>query len=405
MRRTTALIASLTAAVAVLSHAAIAAPPAKKPAPKPTPAPRLPQFPRDAGPHDFSNLEWWYVYSFLTTESGKKYAVVTSFFRTGLSTTKKGHYLIYSLADLDEKQHSAYSILDKTNVNLLQSALPLLMATRPNDDKLFELAAYLRRGTLPAPHQKLGVDAVVRKKPRFSISMETNTLSQESDDGRTWHTTLGGDDWQASLDLTQPTRPALLPGGGGQMRAVQNNGLYYLTLSRMDVTGTLTIDGEIENVTGSGWLDRQWGSPGFIASYGWDWFGVQMDDGSDILMFRIRNLATGKVVRVEATTLTKDGRQIVETPTLYKPSGAYKDDLTGITFPAGFDVSLPKAGYVLNLRPAFAEQTIPVVGVGEAIWEGVVNVTGTAGTSANRTPATGRGYMELFGYRARPVKK
>jgi hypothetical protein len=51
------------------------------------------------------------------------------------------------------------------------------------------------------------------------------------------------------------------------------------------------------------------------------------------------------------------------------------------------------------MSPAFADQTIPVIGIGEAIWEGVVNVTGTG---ANGTRASGRGYMELVGYRPAP---
>jgi predicted secreted hydrolase len=113
----------------------------------------------------------------------------------------------------------------------------------------------------------------------------------------------------------------------------------------------------------------------------------------------MRELATGKVVKVEATVLTKEGVQTVETPTVYRPMGAWTDPATGIRFPAGFSVTLPKSGYTLQMAPVFADQTVPVIGIGEAIWEGAVNVTGTTGKAE---PVTGHGYMELVGYHAVP---
>ena len=100
---------------------------ANKPVPKPSPTQQI-GFPQDAGPHDANAaIEWWYFNAFLKTESGKNYAVVGSFFRTGLQPTKKGQYLIYSLTDLDTKQVIANgSVLDQANIALLKSYLPLM---------------------------------------------------------------------------------------------------------------------------------------------------------------------------------------------------------------------------------------------------------------------------------------
>jgi predicted secreted hydrolase len=191
----------------------------------------------------------------------------------------------------------------------------------------------------------------------------------------------------------------MLPGSRDRSGAQPANEMYYVALTRMDVAGTLTRGGVVEKVTGSGWLDRQWGSPSYVANHGWDWFGLQLDNGDDLILNRMRDLNTGKVVKVEATVLTKDRVQTVETPTVYRPTGTWTDPATHITFPAGFTVTLPRSGYTLQMSPAFADQTIPVIGIGDAIWEGVVNVTGTG---ADGTRASGHGYMELVGYRTPP---
>jgi predicted secreted hydrolase len=382
------------------SVAQTARPPvAKPPTTRTTPV----GFPQDAGPHDAtSSIEWWYFNAFLTTEKGKKFAVVGSFFRVGLPNSKKGHYLIYSLADLSANTRRAYSILDPQNVAYLRTVTILQTQLNPTDPRPFQLLAYLEKDRLPAPHQKLISNAVVRTKPRFTMALGNNVLSQESADGRTWHVALnGGEDWTLDLEMEQPALRAMLPGGNGKTGVKRPDDMYYLTLSRMDVKGTLEQDGEVEGVTGIGWLDRQWGSPEMVTNYSWDWFGIRLDDGNDLLLMRVREAASGKTVQQFATLLTKEGVQTVEKPTVYKPTGTWIDPATNITFPAGFEVTLPTSGYTLTMTPVFPEQTIPVLGVGDAIWEGVVEVRGT---NKSGGAVTGQGYMELHGYRPKPRK-
>lgn len=403
-------------------------------------------FPQDAGPHDEANIEWWYFNSFFTTKSGRRFAVIGSFFRTGLTPRSKGHYLLYALMDLDKNRRAAHSVLDRSEIGLLRSLTQFVATSRPDDPKPLQLLAYLQRGTAPPPHRALTENAVLRVNPRFSIAFQENTLSQESDDGRTWHATLvgdkeAGDDWELELTLTQPPdkRPAMLVGGKGMTGVKRPDEMYYLTLSRMEASGTLTLEGEVNTVSGTGWLDRQWGSPAFVSTYGWDWLGAQLDDGSDLLLFRIRDLKTGSSVKTEATILRPDGTQIVEKPTLIKSLGTWTDERTNTTFPSGFEVTLPVSGYKLSFAPAFADQTIPVIGIGDAIWEGAVTVTGTkteagpntilpgqpavptdkaspVATSGEKTPSApegkgepapakeihGTGFMELVGYKSRP---
>src|SRR5688572_16809251 len=152
---------------------------AKKPVPAKPPTdgapPRIVGFPQDAGPHDAtSSIEWWYFNAFLTSESGRKWAAVGSFFRVGLPGQKKGHYLIFSLADLESQERTAYSILDRQCYLLLRSIAQAQITLNPNDPRPYQLLALLQRPQLPAPHQALKENARLKTSPLFSLSLDNH---------------------------------------------------------------------------------------------------------------------------------------------------------------------------------------------------------------------------------------
>ncbi|MBC8104077.1 MAG: hypothetical protein H7Z41_16005 [Cytophagales bacterium] len=361
-------------------------------------------FPQDAGPHDASVIEWWYFNSFFTTESGKRYSVVGSFFRSGLTPTRKGHYLIYSLTDLESKTHQAYSVMDKGSITLLKAYTSLAALQNPNDTKAMAFLAQLQKNELPKPHRVLPVAAVMTAKPLFSLAMGENRVAQVTPDGRTWKATLKGDDFTINLTLAQPTRPAMLVGGKGKTGITKPDDMYYLTLSRMETTGTLARGGGApEKITGTGWLDRQWGqSWGVNPNVGWDWFGLRLDDGSEVIAYRLRDTKTGVSLRETATLLASDGTQSVGEATIHSYGDTFTDPVSNIAYPSVFTIHLGQPHHlILNVLPVFPNQTIPTLAGGSsAIWEGVVKIVGTRRTGPDtRLYINGEGYMELVGYK------
>jgi predicted secreted hydrolase len=321
-------------------------------------------FPQDAGPHDKSVIEWWYFNSFFTTAGGKHYSVVGSFFRTGLTPTKKGHYLIYSLTDLDAKTRSSYSVLDKGSITLLKAYTSLGAMQNPNDTKAMDFLAQLQRGELPKPHRVLPVAAKISTKPLFALSMGENRIAQATADGRTWKATLKGDDFTVNLTLAQPTRPAMLVGGAGKTGVANPDDMYYLTLSRMETTGTLKRgSGAPEKITGSGWLDRQWGqSWGINPNVGWDWFGLHLADGSDVLVYRLRNTRSGNTIQAMATIVGKDGKQTVDNAVAISPmtgSRSVTDPLSKVVYPTDFTVQIPSLGKTFTVKRTSRTRRFP----------------------------------------------
>ena len=394
---TAAAVFSLTSAGTGVA-ARQASPAAPAPPPRTTPV----GFPQDVGPHDSEAvIEWWYFNAFLTgSKSGRKYAVVGSFFRTGIGA-RKGHYLLYALADLNAKKKTTYSVVDQANVELLRAYLPLAALQRPGDPEIKKLVALLQQKKLPAPHRALSTTATITTKPDepFAITMGKNALRCTSADGRTWQAKLVGDDFNLDLTLRQPPeRPAMRVGGEGKTGLNRPDDMFYVSLTRMQAEGELTRGGMKETVAGDGWLDRQWGTSWVVQDTGWDWFGLQLSDGSDLIVYRVRDNASGKIRRAEATLLRPDGTQIVDSAPTFTTRGAYTDPASRITYPQTFLLTLPSTGHTLTITPAFPDQTIPVLGIGTAIWEGAVMGRGTTRDGAD---LTGRGYMELVGYRAK----
>ena len=301
-------------------------------------------FPQDAGPHDATSaIEWWYFNTFLTTEKGHHYAVIGAFFRTGIAPTQKGQYLIYALADLDAKSREPFALIDRTEVDLLKAYLSLYSLTQPNDARTKQLLPMLRQGKFPPPLRLTEQNAVVETSPLFSVAMDNDSFSQESADGRTWKAALNGADWTLDLTLDQPAtsdRPPMLVDGNGLTGLKRPDDMHYVSLTRMSATGTLTDGGVVDKVTGVGWLDRQWGTSWVVQDNGWDWFGLHLDDGSELIVYRVRDNKTGKVLRADATLLDKNGIQTCRVRSRFSlpdTGSGYTDPETHINIPAIVD--------------------------------------------------------------------
>jgi predicted secreted hydrolase len=60
-------------------------------------------------------------------------------------------------------------------------------------------------------------------------------------------------------------------------------------MPQLAVAGSVVRNEKREAMTGRAWLDREWSSsylsPGAV---GWDWIGINFDDGAALMAFQIR---------------------------------------------------------------------------------------------------------------------
>ncbi|MBL37007.1 MAG: carotenoid 1,2-hydratase [Xanthomonadales bacterium] len=219
---------------------------------------------------------------------------------------------------------------------------------------------------------------------------------------RDWTVTRTEEGWRlraqmdgASLDLDlAPRKPVVLQGDSGYSRKgpERGNASRYYSITRMAADGRVVLDGNAAEVTGSAWLDREWGSSQLGEGIaGWDWFALQLDDGRDLMLYRLRTEA-GDASRFSAGVLVEadGGYRVLERDDFeFEEIGRWRDRL-GVDWPVAWRVRLPGEGLAFEVRPAFdAQRWYATVGY----WEGAVDVIDP---DDGRT--LGRGYLELSGY-------
>ena len=197
-----------------------------------------------------------------------------------------------------------------------------------------------------------------------------------------------------TLDFTfKATQPVMVNGDRGYSRKGPRpeQASYYYSMPQLAVRGTVIKDGRRLRVKGRGWLDREWSSTLLDPkAAGWDWAGINLDDGGALMLFQVRGRGGGALY-AGGTLRRADGSRIVFGPdeVRFVPRRHWRSPATGALYPveAEFVVKLPEGERRFPLKPLFDAQELDGRAAGmPAYWEGAVSTTG------------GLGYLELTGY-------
>jgi len=322
-------------------------------------------FPRDHGAHPDFKTEWWYYSGHLRAADGDTFGYQLTFFRVALA--------------------------------------------KPNPQAKSAWAA----DTIYFAH--LALTDVKRQKFIFQEKAQRGALGlagAATDRLKVWV-----DDWQAemqandhhlqaktdafSLDLTlTPLKPPVLHGQAGYSKkaAQADVASHYYSITRLAATGRITLYDKIFEVEGTTWLDREF-STGQMAEHhrGWDWFALQLADGADIMLYLMRLKDGGIDPSSSGTLIDPQGKahHLTLSDFSVKNTGTWTSPHSKATYPAAWEIALPRHGYRLTLTPTLADQELMTGGSANlTYWEGQVNITG----SRDGKPLTGQGYAELTGY-------
>jgi predicted secreted hydrolase len=318
-------------------------------------------FPQDHGPHRAYRNEWWYLTGNLDGENRERFGFEMTFFRFSLTP---GEHSEASAWRSNQVFMGHFAITDRV-------------------DNQFRVASRFSRGSAGL--------AGAESTPSH-IWLENWDL-RETDDG-TWH--LLARDHEIAIDLALvPVKPPVLNGIAGLSikSSTPGNASYYYSIPRLQTTGTLQTGGKSYQVSGLSWLDREWGSSGLSADQsGWDWFALQLNDGSDLMFYNLRQIDGSQDRHSAGTYSMTDGtamplsREDVSIAVL-----EYWSNADGARYPMAWHIEIGSQSLSLDIRPILADQELKTL---VRYWEGAVDVTGTrAGREVN-----GRGYVELTGY-------
>jgi predicted secreted hydrolase len=204
---------------------------------------------------------------------------------------------------------------------------------------------------------------------------------------------IAAEDFSFNLLLTS-TQPALLNGEAGVSRKgpAAQSASYYYSLPHLQVSGRIGREGRSDRVTGEAWLDHEWSSDYLDAqAVGWDWIGINLEDGEALMAFRIRG-AGGEQRWAGGTLRSGDGEVRVFAPADvdFRPVREWTSPRTRITYPVEWHVRLGAREF--DLDPLLDDQENDTrLTTGAVYWEGAVRVN-------ERLRRAGRGYLELTGY-------
>ena len=229
--------------------------------------------------------------------------------------------------------------------------------------------------------------------PQFSVWLEDWQVTQTGKDTYTLSASAGAQ--SIDLLLTDTTGP--IPEGPGGLSAKGpdiGNASYYYSQPRLNSSGTVTVGGQAFTVSGETWMDHEFSTSALGSDLvGWDWFSIQLDQGTSLMLFRLRK-PDGSIDSFSSATLISAGGEPVYLGSKdfdVQAEGNWKSPHSGATYPSGWRIRIPGEQIELDVEPLLADQEL---NLSFTYWEGAVKISGTfAGQVVN-----GYGYTELTGY-------
>jgi len=329
-------------------------------------------FPVDHGAHPDYRTEWWYYTGNLETEEGRPFGFQLTIFRRQISPP-----------EARKKWPDPPSAWRTQQVYLGHAALTDIF-----DGRHFS-AEDIARGALQLAgvRQTPDTTTIFLKRWRIRIGPGGHKLSASSND------------FQLDLDL-EPAKRVVLHGDRGYSRKgdSEERASCYYSLTRLKSEGRLKLNEREYVVRGTGWMDHEFSTaplqPGIE---GWDWFSLQLDGNSELMIYILRQsdgrphpASSGTIVRANGET-----RHLSVNDFHMDVLAHWRSPHSGGLYPARWQLSVPAEKITLSIVPNLADQEMRTPGSTDVTyWEGSVSVDG----QTDGARVSGKGYIELTGY-------
>lgn len=320
--------------------------------------PRTMRFPEDHGAHPGQRTEWWYITGHAES-GGRLFGFQVTFFRSRVEPAQ----------DLQSRFAAKQLLFAHAAVTDVQGA------------KLWHDQRIAREG-FGIAHAETG-EARVRLRD-WSLQRL----------GETWHAVLPAAGFDLDLRCAA-TQPVVLQGQAGLSRKgpLERQASYYYSQPQLAVSGRLSLQGKTFEVTGRAWMDHEW-SDEYLAqeAAGWDWLGMNLDDGSSFMAFRIRKRDGSTFWDGGSFRNARGDVTIAQLGQMRFEAGRrWTSPLSNASYPVEWRVTTPGGSFAV--RALLDNQELDSrESTGAIYWEGLSDLLDPQGRRV------GRGYLEMTGY-------
>lgn len=323
------------------------------------------EFPRDHHLHADFKTEWWYFTGRLTDDKGDVFGYQLTFFRQGLRPPEARGGTT-SRFIVDDLKFAHFAISDIRG-------------------QQFHFEQKLSRGAFA----EAGFDGNDRLVwiDDWSLELATDgTFILRAHDGAT----------KLELNL-QSAKLFAVHGEHGVSQKADGRGhaSHYFSATRLVTNGVLNLGGKSLTVRGESWLDREWASNQLTANQvGWNWFSLQFDDNSELMLYQMRTRDGGLDPNSSGTYVASDGtvQHLRREDYQLTPTKFWTSKASNARYPVAWQLTVPKLNLQCGISTPLETQELVLHPV--AYWEGLIDLQGAhAGVKLR-----GHGYMELTGY-------
>jgi predicted secreted hydrolase len=384
--------AACTAPILANPPIAVPAPPTPSGAPSAAPDPIPITFPRDDGPHD-RLTEWWYYTGHLRATDGRKFGFEAVVFRA-----ERGSVPSSWAAHLALTQEPTGLLQGPDFFYAQRSEIGGQVDHSPRDASGAPSGFDLQVGGLSPSLIATGAPA---SAPPWRLAGSGGTDQIEAALAPE-EAAAAGASFGLHLDLDSTKAPALHD-DDGFVEFGPAGSSYYYSRTRLTATGTLDLDGEQLSVDGIAWFDHQWGDFVSVGGGGWDWFAINLGDGTDLTISVVRD-ADGAAILTYGTLVDADGaaRHLTGANFRVEPVDTWPSPRSGHVYISAWRISVPAAlpfgQATIELRPTVVDQELDTrATTGVAYWEGSEDVLVIRPTVVGAP--TGQAYVEMTRYR------
>lgn len=327
--------------------------------------PRPLVFPADFGAHPDTRTEWWYVTGTLA-QGDRRYGFQITFFRsrTGLAAAHASRFAAHQLVFA----HAAVTDLAQRRLR--------------HDQRI------AREG--------FGI-AQARPGDTGLVLRDWQLMREGSPEHSVYRAQAASESAAFAFDLAlSATQPILLQGDAGYSRKGPRpeEASHYYSEPQLAVSGRLTLDGRALPVTGRAWLDHEWSDTLLDPeAVGWDWIGMNLDDGGALTAFRLRRADGGSVWAGGSWRApgAASARNFTPSEVHFTPRRVWTSPASRAAYPVEWSVDTPAGRYAV--KALLDNQELDSrASTGSVYWEGLSELLDERGQRV------GRGYLEMTGY-------